>query len=212
MKILCYGDSNTWGYVPNINGYSKNATMHQYNEKDCWWYDLKKKNELLINGVCGRCIAHENRWLKNRNATETIDNELCQYENLDLIIVQLGTNDCKSEYNDSALQISKNLEILLNKINRITNAQIMLISPAIINENNKITQKYYIGAQKKSAELDKYYEQIAHNNGYIFISGIDLEVGEDGEHLTLAGHQQLKNKIHSKINYIQNLTGTEKLG
>ena len=33
MKILCYGDSNTWGYVPNINGYSKNATMHQYNEK-----------------------------------------------------------------------------------------------------------------------------------------------------------------------------------
>ena len=210
MKILCYGDSNTWGYVPNIDGYSKNAIMRQYEEKDCWWYDLKKKNELLINGVCGRCIAHQNRWLKNRNATETIEYDLSQYTNLDLIIVQLGTNDCKNEYNDSALQISKNCEILLNKIHRLTNAQIMLISPAIIKEDNKITQKYYIGAQKKSAELDKNYEQIAHNNGYIFISGVDLEVGEDGEHLTLAGHQQLKNKINSKINYLNNLMEFEK--
>ena len=31
MNILCYGDSNTWGYIPNINGYSKNAIPRQYN-------------------------------------------------------------------------------------------------------------------------------------------------------------------------------------
>ena len=210
MNILCYGDSNTWGYVPNINGYSKDAIMQKYDDKDCWWYSLKKNNNVIINGLCGRCIAHENRWLKNRNATETVEDDLSQYINLDLIIVQLGTNDCKNEYNDSALQISKNCEILLNKIHRLTNAQIMLISPAMIKEDNKITQKFYIGAQEKSVELDKNYEQLTHNNGYIFISGVDLEVGEDGEHLTLAGHQQLKNKVNSKINYLNNLIEFEK--
>lgn len=101
MNILCYGDSNTWGYIPNINGYSKDAIMQQYYEKDCWWYILKKHNEVIINGLCGRCIAHENRWLKNRNASTTIRNEISQYSNLNLIIVQLGTNDCKSEHEDS---------------------------------------------------------------------------------------------------------------
>ena len=67
MRILCYGDSNTWGYIPNINGYSKDAVMKQYDSPDCWWYPLTENNEVIIDGLCGRCIAHENKWLKNRN-------------------------------------------------------------------------------------------------------------------------------------------------
>ena len=75
MKILCYGDSNTWGYIPNINGYSKDAVMQQYNEQDCWWYPLMQGHEVIVDGLCGRCISHENKWLKNRNASETILND-----------------------------------------------------------------------------------------------------------------------------------------
>ena len=173
MKILCYGDSNTWGYIPNINGYSKEAIMRQYDEKDCWWYELKQNNELFVNGLCGRCIAHENKWLNNRNATETIDCDLTQYTNLDLVIIQLGTNDCKNEYNDSALQIAKNCENLLSKIYTLTDAQIMLISPAIIRENNKITQRYYIGAENKSIELNVLYKKLAEKKGiFLFLARI----------------------------------------
>ena len=56
MKILCYGDSNTWGYIPNVNGYSKNATTQQYSEKDCWWHGLKKDIEEVIQ-ACPECNA-----------------------------------------------------------------------------------------------------------------------------------------------------------
>lgn len=199
MNILCYGDSNTWGYVPNINGYSKDAIMQQYDEKDCWWYNLKKNNNLQINGLCGRCIAHENRWLKNRNAMQTIKSDLKKYQNLDLVIVQLGTNDCKSEYGDSAIDITKNLQTLLRIIRTITKASITIISPAIIKENNKITMKYYIGAEKKSAELDKLFQALANKENYIFISGKTLELGEDGEHLTKLGHRQLSIQLQQKL-------------
>ena len=48
MKILCYGDSNTWGYVPNINGYSKDAVMKQYDARDCWWFPLMQGNEVIV--------------------------------------------------------------------------------------------------------------------------------------------------------------------
>ncbi len=200
MKILCYGDSNTWGYIPNINGYSKNAIMKQYAESDCWWYSLKAGNEVFIDGKCGRCIAHENRWLENRNASKTIYDDLKLYRDLDLIILQLGTNDCKGEYADTALQITQNLQTLINKIKNMSNAQIAIISPAIIKENNPITLKYYVGAQSKSEELDKLYHELALQEGCFFISGKDLEIGEDGEHLTKLGHKQLGTKVIKKIN------------
>ena len=48
IKILCYGDSNTWGYVPNINGYSKDAVMKQYDSQHCWWHPLMQSHEVFI--------------------------------------------------------------------------------------------------------------------------------------------------------------------
>ena len=203
MKILCYGDSNTWGYVPNIDGYSKNAVMQQYDEKDCWWSDLKKDNDIIINGLCGRCIAHENRWLKDRNASITIKDDIKTYGNLDLIFVQLGTNDCKGEYGDSPSEITDNLQTLLKTIRSMTSATIVVISPAIIKENNKITKRYYIGGEEKSEQLDTLYKAMARSEGYIFISGKDLEIGEDGEHLTIKGHNQLKNLVNNLMLTLQ---------
>lgn len=212
MRILCYGDSNTWGYVPNVNGYSKNAIMEQYNEKDCWWYGLKQDNELFVDGLCGRCIAHENRWLKNRNAMQTITQDLANYLNLDLIIVQLGTNDCKSEYDETPEQIAKNIANLLAEIEKVSDAKIAIISPAIIREDTKITQKFYVGAENKSKKVDKLYKKLAQENNYIFISGADLEVGEDGEHLTKLGHKQLAQKVLNEVELIKyNKTFTNEL-
>ncbi|MBQ4558116.1 MAG: hypothetical protein IJA61_01920 [Clostridia bacterium] len=204
MNILCYGDSNTWGYVPNINGYSKDAIMQKYNDKDCWWYPLMQNNNVFVNGLCGRYIAHENKWLKNRNAFKTISSDLQSYHDLDLIIVQLGTNDCKCEYQDSAQDITYNLELLLETIKKQTKANIVVISPAIITEDNKITQRYYIGAQKKSSELDSLFGKLCTEKGYQFISGKDLETGEDGEHLTKLSHKRLGSRVLSKINELTN--------
>ena len=204
MKILCYGDSNTWGYVPNINGYSKDAIMQQYNEEECWWYDLKKDNEVFVDGLCGRCIAHENKCLRNRNALKTINDDLQKYNELDLVIIQLGTNDCKGEYKDSAFDITKNLEKLISHIRTLISSEILIISPAQIREDNKITKKYYIGAESKSADLDYYYKILAQKQNYSFISGTDLELGEDGEHLTLNGHKVLGQKVALYVKELNN--------
>lgn len=199
MNILCYGDSNTWGQIPNINGYSKNAVIQRYDERDCWWYPLKQGNNLHINGVCGRCIANDSKWLPGRNSSATIMNDLSQYTQLDLVIVQLGTNDCKSEYGNSPNDITVNLNSLLRTIKQQTSAKILVISPARIIENNKITQKYYVGANEKSSRLDTLYKQLCKDKGFMFVSGLDLEVGEDGEHLTKLGHYHLATRVFSKV-------------
>ena len=199
MNILCYGDSNTWGYVPNRNGYAKDAVEQRYAPQDCWWYPLQKDNALQINGLCGRAIAHENPWLPHRNASATISEELSHYPNLDLMIVQLGTNDCKSVYHDSPTTIAANLAHLLKIIKQQTAAQIMLISPAQINENTPITQRYYQGAQHKTIALDRCYQNLAAQHDLLFVSGLAMAVGEDGEHLTKQGHHQLGKMILTQV-------------
>lgn len=194
MQILIYGDSNTWGQVPNIDGYSKNAITKQYDQKDIWWYPLTKNNFVLVNALPGRAIANDNPWLEGRNASLTIDSDINGLTP-DLVIIQLGTNDCKSRYNLSATDIAEQLEVLASFIQNQTNCKILIISPATIKEGNKITDKYYVGAKKKSQDLNKTYLSMAKKNGFMFVSGTDLEVGEDGEHLTKYSHHRLSEKV-----------------
>jgi len=199
MNIFIYGDSNTFGQIPNINGYSKNAEVKKYNAEELWWYPLSENNNIIVNGLPGRSINQDNPWLPNRNATLTISddlNGLCP----DMLIIQLGTNDCKSRYGLTAKEITENLHKLIKIIlSKTPHSQILVLSPATIKEGNKITDKYYIGAEKKSKELDQLYANLCKENNYMFVSGIDAEVGEDGEHLTKLGHSSLKEKVLNVI-------------
>ena len=159
---------------------------------------MSKENNLFVNGVPGRAIANDNPWLDGRNASKTIEADLNGLSP-ELVVIQLGTNDCKNRYNLSATQIAEQLEVLASFIQEQTGAKIMILSPATIKEGNKITDKFYIGAEKKSQELNKTYLQLAKKNGYLFVSGTDLEVGEDGEHLTKYSHHRLGNRVMAEL-------------
>lgn len=195
MKIYIYGDSNTWGYIPNIDGYSKDAIPVRYEKNDIWWYPLSLQHEVFVNGLCGRAINNDNPWLEGRNAMRTIDGDKENIVNSHLIIIQLGTNDCKSKYGQSAKEIALQMGELIDKIRGYSSAKVMLISPAIIRSGNKITDKYYVGGESKSIELSKQYKKLCEQNGLAFISGLDLDVGVDGEHLTKDGHRMLGKKV-----------------
>ena len=199
MDILIYGDSNTYGQIPNLDGYSKHAKLYRYDIKYIWWYHLSKKYNIVVDALPGRGICVDNPWLDGRNASKTILEDLTN-KHPDLTIIQLGTNDCKSRYGLSANEIVKQLEKLINTIKTKTNSSIMLISPALIHEGNKITDKYYKGAEQKTKELDKLYKKLCEKNGFAFVSGLDLSVGEDGEHFTLIAHKSLGEKVELALN------------
>lgn len=200
MNIYIYGDSNTWGYMPNVNGYSKNAIPQQYDKENIWWNCLTKKHNVIVNGLCGRAINNDNPWLEGRNASKTIEQDLNEIKHkIDLCIIQLGTNDCKSSYNLTAKQIAENMKNLIFKIKNKLNCEILIISPAIIKSGNKVTDKYYVGAETKSLELNEEYLKLSNELNINFIYGTNAEVGEDGEHLTINGHKYLSEKINRKI-------------
>lgn len=194
MNILIYGDSNTYGQIPNINGYSLSAVIKHYNLEEIWWGRLIKDHRVSVNALPGRAICNDNPWLAGRNATETVWEDL-KDQHPDLTMIQLGTNDCKSRYKLSAKDITMHLENLIKMIAQITASKIMVISPARIVEGNQITDTYYQGAKHKTESLDVLFHQLCQSQNYTFVSGLDLPVGEDGEHLTSEGHKILGQKV-----------------
>lgn len=202
MKIFVYGDSNTFGQKPNLNGYSKNAKIEMYEKNDIWWAELK--DEVCVNGLSGRAVCSDSFWFEGRNASKTIENDLKNVD-ADVFVVFLGVNDLKSDYHLTAEQITNEMQKLLEKIEQKFNSKIILIGPPTIKEGNVITDKYYVGAQQKSKELNDLYCSLAKKKGFSFVLGTDLEVGEDGEHLTKKGHKILGQKVENEIQKIKEL-------
>lgn len=197
MKIFIYGDSNTWGYIPNENGYSKDAVQRQYDKEVLWWYGLSKKYDVVVDAKCGRAISHDGLWDNDRNASKTIYEDLKMCEDVDVVMIMLGTNDCKSDFLETAESICKNLEKLILIIKEKTNADIVVMLPPKIVDGTKVTGLYYKNGEVLSCEIGKCYAEMAKRNGYDFISTQIAEIGEDGEHLTEKGHRQIASVVEN---------------
>lgn len=200
MKIFIYGDSNTWGQVPSLETYSKDFIPHRH--AHVWWSSVLRGNMVRVNGLGGRAIASDNKWVEGRNASKTIDRDLAKIK-ADLVILQLGTNDCKAANNLSAEQIAAQMHRFAKYVQEKTQASIMIVSPHVIKEGTAVTDRFYRGAEEKSKALIGLYKQMAKENGFYFLSAEGVDVGIDGEHYTQKGHDQLGKRVLLAVNKIK---------
>lgn len=198
MKIFIYGDSNTWGQVPNDKAYSKNAVQKRYSKEQIWWFPISQNNYVVVNGLPGRAVCNDSPWFDDRNATKTVDKDVPN-EKFDLAIVMLGTNDCKTIYNSPAHVVAKDLFNLVDKIRDKTDAKMLVVGPPRIVAGTNVTDKYYIGGTSKSIALDYFYRVNAKASNTDFISALGAEIGEDGEHLTAHGHKEIGKLVSNYV-------------
>ena len=109
IRILCYGDSNTWGYI--------SGSDHQrYEEKERWPRVLANllggSFEVIEEGLNSRTlISNDPRVGKEgKNGYEYLIPCLDTHDPIDLVILMLGTNELKKSYNRSAKEIGDLLE------------------------------------------------------------------------------------------------------
>ena len=104
IRILCYGDSNTWGYISG-------SDHKRYNEKERWTKVLQNllglEFEVIEEGLNSRTlISDDNRPGKEgRNGFTYLKPCLDTHDKIDVILLMLGTNELKNTFSNSAQDI-----------------------------------------------------------------------------------------------------------
>lgn len=210
IRILCYGDSNTWGYI--------SGSDHQrYGENERWTKILAQKLgnnvEIIEEGLNSRTLISndERPGKEGKNGFKYLIPCLDTHDPIDLVILMLGTNELKSVYNKTSKDIGDMLEkyfvkTILGRKSQFKNSypKLLIVTPPIVNEEVdycRIGNKY-VGATQKSKDLNTIYNNIAEKYNCYFLNNEGLTTGIDGVHLTKESHQLLANKLYSKIKEI----------
>lgn len=195
MRILCYGDSNTWGYIPVTGG--------RYGKNDRWTGRLQMMtgHEIIEEGLNGRTTVFSDYLEPYRNGLEYAAPCVMSHLPLDLIIIMLGSNDAKRRYHVTASEIARGLGEVICQMKwfcqrKGADPDILIVAPpaAAIAEND---WDFAPEANEVIRQLETEYEKLAEEMGCGFLRASDYvdDIGEDGLHLTARGHERLAEGI-----------------
>ena len=131
MRILCIGDSNTWGYNPE-NGLRFENRWTKVLSK------LMPSADIIEEGLNGRTILSPDPYTPERLGISALKILLMTHKPVDCIIIMLGTNELKDYYNSGADYIAKGIEQFIQIIQdeniwqRFTIPHILVVSPVLI--------------------------------------------------------------------------------
>ncbi|MCQ2482920.1 MAG: GDSL-type esterase/lipase family protein [Clostridia bacterium] len=206
-RILCFGDSLTWGYNPD--------TKERYDENTRWTgilQNLFKETAIVVEeGQNGRTIATDDPAEGEKNGLKYIEPCMESQKPFDVIVIMLGSNDLKRKFNYAAMDIAGEMEIMIRKVKSYIHfsmndsAEILLISPPLIGE--KIRDSWlgdsfgYERAREVSSELNSWYKMIAQNYGCSYINAADYISASDTDscHLTIDGNAELARVVYNQL-------------
>lgn len=210
-KILCYGDSNTWGFIP--------ATAHRYPEDVRWTGVLAKQlgpeYQILEDGISGRTTVWDSPLAPYRNGLEGLGYSLLRTKPLDLVVIMLGCNDL---YHTDAFGYYRGLSRVAR---RVLGAQeyyhdsspvfrnspkLLLVSPPTTHPDvARIRPELGLdGKYEESCKFAAYTERLAAELNVPWADAAVCAAASelDGLHLTPEGHLALGKMLAEKIREI----------
>lgn len=181
MRILCFGDSNTYGYDP------RGFLGDRYHARDRW-VDLlatQTGHEIINAGANGREIP------KNP-CTFRFSEELNPY---DILLVMLGTNDLLQ--GASAKEAATRMEAFLTPL-LPHYKQILLVTPPPMKRGTWVPTDELVA---ESIRLAENYQLLAEKLHIPFVDTRhwNIELTFDGVHFTESGHHAFAIHISEEI-------------
>jgi lysophospholipase L1-like esterase len=175
MKIICFGDSNTYGYDPRSYFGDRYAAEYR-------WVNILEERlgcTAVNAGENGREIPHC-RW----QIAEVI-RMLEEESPFDLLLVMLGTNDLLQ--GNPVTDIVKRMETFLCET-EVGTDRILLIAPPVLRLGEWVASRKLVEA---SIDLNKAYKKLAESLCVRFVDAGEwnLNLTFDGVHLTQEAHR-----------------------
>ena len=210
--ILCFGDSNTHGYCAESADCADGGI--RFTEDQRWPRLLQKAlgEDYLVTeeGLPGRTTCFEDPVHEGLNALDYIYPCLKSHEVIDLLIIMLGTNDCKDRFYASAACIGLGMARLVKKAKDTDcwggkTPNILVVAPPPIGEGmltSPVAQTMGQLCVEKSRQLGKYYREQCALLGVSFLDAGELGCEfntVDYMHLTSRGHARLAEKLAAVV-------------
>lgn len=208
QRILCFGDSNTWGQRPDVKeryGVDIRWTALLQNQ-------LGERYEIIEEGLNSRTTNLEFSRKPGRKGDTYFRPCVESQYPLDLIVIMLGTNDVKIEYGprqpgEISQAIQNDYIFVVRELvkSRGKTPKIAIVSPIAINLQSPQAAAKYTGIYNEQSagviqNLPTSLQTMATANDCYFADAATVaQPGEDGIHIDAAGHKALAGLLAQKI-------------
>jgi len=206
-KILIYGDSNTWGFIP--------GTAERYSTEIRWpkivQKELGQDFEIIENGISGRTTCFDIGWGECKNGKEGLGFALLSTYPLDGVVVMLGSNDillrdaAKAKAGlDDLVRIIKNANHYYRCYPNIflKEPKILIVAPPLFHKNvDNSPIEYAHGKFDEAVKFVKYCQDVAKSYNVDFLDGSKYAQASeiDSVHLTANSHLELGKQVALKL-------------
>ena len=203
--VLCFGDSNTWGYDP--------ATQDRF-PRDVRWTGvlaaaLGPERQIIEEGLNGRTTVWDDPIEGYKNGHDYLAPCLETHRPIDLVILMLGTNDLKKRFSVSAFDIAKSAGVLVDVIAKSASGpngkapHVLLMAPPPVGALSEFAEMFE-GSQEKSLKLGMHYRRVAEERGCHFLdTGALIRSSDlDGIHFEPDEHRKLGETVAHEVRRI----------
>ncbi|RME79682.1 MAG: hydrolase [Chloroflexi bacterium] len=203
--ILCYGDSNTWGYDPVMGD--------RFPPHVRWTGVLQQllgeTYRVIEEGLNGRTTVWDDPIEGYKSGKTYLIPCLESHRPLDLVIIMLGTNDLKARFSLTAYDIARGAGVLVDIVNKSGAGphgqppQTLLLAPPPVAHLSDF-EEMFAGAAEKSRRLARHYRQVAAEYGCHFFDTGQVIVSSDldGIHLEAGEHRKLAEALAGQVRKI----------
>jgi len=217
-RILCYGDSNTWGYDSD-NQVDKGRFQVRFSDDVRWTGILAAKlgdgYTVIEEGLNARTTIWDDPAWADRNGLMYLRPCLNAHAPLDLVVLMLGTNDLKMRLCSYVPEIARGASVLVDTILQSCDGrngkapEVLLLSPPFIGDSIKSGDRDIldefggISVIEKSKQFPEHYRKIADKYDCHFLNAAAYAtIGSDALHIDMPGHRRLGEAVSDKIREI----------
>jgi lysophospholipase L1-like esterase len=219
LRILAYGDSNTWGWIPVEHGY---PTI-RYAAGKRWPGVLRETlgpgYEVIEEGLSGRTTDLPDPTAPQiggagLDGSAYLPAALASHAPLDLVVIMLGTNDLKTAFERSPEEIAAGICKLVRIVTASAGAawttypapRALVLAPPPLRQTARFPAEAFESGVEKSRQLAGSYATAVSECGaeYFDVGLVTSADGVDGLHLSEAAHTKIGLAVAGKVRTILN--------
>jgi lysophospholipase L1-like esterase len=209
-RILCFGDSLTWGWV----GVQQAVPTTRFPLAQRWTgvmlAELGDEYELVEEGLNARTAAFDDPIDPRLNGSAYLPTCLASHYPLDLVILMLGTNDSKPYFRKTAFEIAAGMGKLIGQVQSSGGGigtaypapQVLVMAPPpVVEIPDPWFDNLFKDSQATTAELATHYQNVANFYKVHFLDAgkVVTTAGIDGIHFTVENNADLGRAVAEKV-------------